>query len=217
VSRRRRSQGFSLVALVVTMAVMMIFMTVGTSGWSYVMKNEREEEAIFRGEEVVVAIQRFQRKSGNGMPATLDILVEKHFLRKHALKDPLSKDGKWKIIHQGDLIALGTPGQPTSKDALGRAPAAQPSPSATPFFGLKGEVVGPIVGVATKVRGKSLRLFNGQQDYAVWMFTINQPKPIIGEMPFMLAKGAFPGQGLPGEKVPGQEAPGAPKAPAFPQ
>jgi hypothetical protein len=172
-------------------------MTVGVSSWQYVMRNEKEEEAIFRGVEVTDAIRRFQKKGGNALPPTLDILVEKKFLRKHALKDPLSKNGKWRIIHQGDLIApIGAPGAGTP---AGRGFLPQPTPAASPSsaFGFKdGGKVGPIVGVGTTAKGKSLRVFNGQQDYAAWIFTINQPKPIIGELPLPVPKGgASPGLG----------------------
>ena len=202
---RGQESGFSLVALVATMAVTMILMTVGASTWEYVIRNEREEETIFRGIEITDAIRRFQKKSGNTFPATLDILVEKKFLRKHALKDPLSKSGKWKIIHQGDLIAPIGPGG-TGPRKLGeergeRPDTPQPSPS--PFFGLKGEKAGPIVGVATTRRGKSLRIFNGQQDYAAWMFTINQPRPVIGALPFPTRPGRPGGVPVPGR--PGQK------------
>jgi len=208
VTRRGSEAGFSLVALVALMAVSMIMMTAGVSTWEYVMRDEREQEAIFRGVEVTDAIRRFQKKSGNAFPATLDILVEKRFLRKHALKDPLSKNGKWKIIHQGDLIAPIAPGaggplKPGS-DRDGRP--EQPKPSPSPAFGFKGDTpAGPIVGVATTRRGKSLRIFNGQQDYAAWIFTINQPKPFIGALPFPIKPprpGTGPGQGdgRPGQK-----------------
>lgn len=183
---RRSEAGFSLVALTATVTIMLILMTVGVSGWTYVMKNEKEEEAIFRGVEVTDAIRRFQRKGGNAMPPTLEILVEKKFLRKHALRDPLAKDGKWKIIRQGDLIApILPPGQNGPVSAFGGRDGPQPSPSPSPSstFGAQGQKVGPIVGVATTAKGKSLRLFNGQQDYKAWVFTIMQPKPIIGEMP----------------------------------
>jgi type II secretory pathway pseudopilin PulG len=184
VRHHRSEAGFSLVALAAVMTVMLILMTVGASSWQYVMKNEKEEEAIFRGIEVTDAIRRFQRKGGNALPPTLDILVEKKFLRKHALKDPLAKDGKWKIIHQGDLIApVLPPGQVGPKSAFNAAPSPSPSPSPSSTFGAQGQTIGPIVGVATTAKGKSLRLFNGQQDYKAWMFTINQPRPIIGAMP----------------------------------
>jgi type II secretory pathway pseudopilin PulG len=194
VKRRSSESGFSLVALVATMAVMMILMTVGVSSWQYVMKNEKEEEAIFRGVEVTDAIRRFQKKGGNALPPTLEILVEKKFLRKHALKDPLAKNGKWKIIRQGDLIApIGPPGAHglAGRGFLPQSPTPSPSPSSA--FGFKeGQKMGPIVGVATTAKGRSLRIFNGQQDYAAWMFTINQPKPIIGELPFPIPRGGRP-------------------------
>jgi type II secretory pathway pseudopilin PulG len=198
------------VALVASMTIMMILMTVGASSWQYVMKNEKEEEAIFRGIEVTDAIRRFQRKGGNAMPPSLEILVEKHFLRKHALKDPLAKNGKWKIIRQGDLIApIGAPGLtgPAGRGFRGATPEPSASPSSA--FGANsggGQKMGPIVGVATTAKGKSLRVFNGQQDYAAWIFTINQPRPIIGELP-LPKPGRAPGLDA------GGPAPGPPAQP----
>jgi len=193
VKARRQEAGFSLVALLASVTVMLILMTAGASTWDYVMRNEREEETIFRGIEITDAIRRYQKKAGNAFPPTLDILVEKKFLRKHALQDPLAKDKKWKIIRQGDLIAPITPGQTgPRKDGPDRGGGEAPQPSPSPFFGFKGEKVGPIVGVATGAKGKSLRVFNGQQTYAAWVFTINQPRPIIGAMPVPMPKGGKP-------------------------
>jgi Prokaryotic N-terminal methylation motif len=202
VTRPRAEAGFTLVALLATIAVMMILMTVGSSSWRYVMKNEREEEAIFRGVEVTTAIRRFQKKAGNALPPTLEILVEKKFLRKHALRDPLAKDGKWKLIHQGDLIApIKAGSEPAGRGFHLQNPEASPSPSSA--FGFHEQKVGPIVGVGTKAKGKSLRVFNGQQDYSAWIFTINQPKPIIGALPVPVPRGGK-APGLSGDKNPKQ-------------
>ena len=67
------------------------------------IKRDREEEMIHRGTEYARAIQKFYKKNGR-YPAGLDDLDkgEIRFLRKRYL-DPLTKDGKWKLLHYGDI------------------------------------------------------------------------------------------------------------------
>jgi hypothetical protein len=67
------------------------------------MKNDREEELIYRGGEIADAIGRYQKKNGNALPTSLEMLVKGKVLR-HAYKDPMTKDGKWRFVRQGEAI-----------------------------------------------------------------------------------------------------------------
>ena len=87
---------------------MMVLMTAAVPSWRYVMQNDREEELLYRGGEIADAIVRFQKKNGNAYPTSLDQLVKGKFLRK-LYKDPMTKDGKWRLVHQGQAIAPITP------------------------------------------------------------------------------------------------------------
>jgi type II secretory pathway pseudopilin PulG len=107
--RRRREAGYSLVALMASVAVMLIMMTAAIPSWRYLMKNDREEELIARGGEIADAIMRYQRRNGNALPPSLEALVKGKFLRR-AYKDPMTKDGKWRLIRPGEAIGPTAPG-----------------------------------------------------------------------------------------------------------
>jgi hypothetical protein len=90
---------------------MLILMAAAGPYWKYLMKNDAEEELLFRGGEIADAIGRYQRRNGNALPASLEVLVKQKFLRKE-YKDPLTKDGKWRFLRPGDALVPGMPGAP---------------------------------------------------------------------------------------------------------
>ena len=182
--------GFSLVAVAASITMMMLLMGMAVPTWRYVMQNAREEELLFRGTQIVEAIERYQKKHGNAQPVSLDVLVKGKFLRK-AYKDPMTPKGEWRFIRPGEVqvppTAAGArvrPGQPT--------PAATPSPRVP--RGLSGSsatglTLGPFVGVASLSKDKSLRLFNGRGKYSEWLFVVGQPRLVGKDM----ALGTLPG------------------------
>ena len=107
----RAEGGYSLVALLASITIMFILMAAATPTWRYIMKNDREEELLYRGGEIADAIVRYQKKNGNTYPTSLEQLVKGKFLRK-AYKDPMSKDGKWRLVHQGQAAVPGGAGMP---------------------------------------------------------------------------------------------------------
>ena len=44
--------------------IMLIVLGAAAPTWRYVMKNDREEELIFRGGQIADAIERYQKKNG---------------------------------------------------------------------------------------------------------------------------------------------------------
>ena len=61
--------------------------------------------------------------------------------------------------------------------------------------GAPGVGMGPILGVASTSKARSLRLFNGRSHYNQWIFTVGMPR-IIGKMPLVIpAPGSGPGGG----------------------
>jgi type II secretory pathway pseudopilin PulG len=189
---RRAEGGFTLVYLIASLAILLILMAAAAPTWKYIMKDAREEELYFRGGQIADAIQEFQRKNGNANPTTLEQLVEGKYLRK-LYKDPMSKDGKWRIIRQGQLLPVTAPaaGGTGSGASPSPRPSAEPSPST--FGGPAGTGVGPIVGVATTSREESLRVFNGRRRYDQWLFVAGQPRQLgrqLGAVP-----GVAPGVG----------------------
>jgi type II secretory pathway pseudopilin PulG len=186
-----------MVALIATVAVMLILMTAAVPSWRYVMKNDAEEELIAHGGEIADAIGRFQKKNGNALPPSLEVLVKGRFLR-HAYKDPMTKHGRWRFIRPGESIG---PIQASSPFGSATTTTTTTRPSA---FSQPGMTLGGIQGVASTSTEKSLRIFNGRTHYNEWVFIPGQPR-VVGRP----LGPAVPGQGgLPG-RTPGSGLPGA--------
>jgi type II secretory pathway pseudopilin PulG len=200
-SGRAGQAGFSLVFLIGSITVMLIVMGAAVPTWRYIMKNDREEELYFRGDQIARGIERYQKKNGNALPVSLDVMVKGHYLRK-VYKDPMAKDGKWRLIHPGQaLMPGGLPGASPSPQ-----PGVTPQPAATPQSGLPGltgfggaggggPVQGPILGVASTSTDKSLRLMNGRSRYDQWLFLAGQPRLLGGDQGLRIPQG---GVGVPG-------------------
>ena len=96
------------------MALMVITATYEAPRIVQQLKRDREEEMIHRGTEYARAIKKYYKKMGS-YPSTIEQLESTNnirFLRKR-FKDPLSKDGKWTLLHYNDVIAsLGNTGGP---------------------------------------------------------------------------------------------------------
>lgn len=202
-----RGRGYALVALLCAVTVMSVAMAAAVPAWKWVVKNDKEEELIFRGRQIQEGIRRFQAKNGNALPVSMEVLVKGKFLRK-AYKDPMTKDGAWRLIRQGEAM----PG--VTRPTLPGAPS--PSPSASPSPGLPGTggglggpgrtTVGAFVGVASFNKEKSLRLVNNRDHYNEWFFVAGQPI-VVGRT---LISGQLAQPGRPG--APGQP-PGQPRPP----
>jgi len=64
------------------------------------------------GGEIADAIAHYQRRHGNALPPSIDALVEQRFLR-HKYKDPMTKNGRWRLLRPGDVALPGAaPGAP---------------------------------------------------------------------------------------------------------
>jgi type II secretory pathway pseudopilin PulG len=170
-----------------------IMLTVAMPTWSQMIRRDNEAELIFRGEQYARAINQYQRKYANQSPTSIDMLIEQRMLRKK-FKDPLSpdKDGEFALLYfqtgtgsgpqgSGSLGsgsrgtgAQGTGTQGSGNQGRGRgAGPAGTNPSPSPGLGSIGpssSMKGPIVGVASKNTGASLRVYNGKTRYNEWQF-----------------------------------------------
>ncbi len=193
---RRAEAGYSLVALMAAVAIMMIMMAAAVPSWRYVMKNDAEEELLFRGGEIADAIARYQRRNGNALPPSLEVLVKGKFLR-HAYKDPMTKHGRWRFIRPGEAVGPGAPGARGPGGVTTTTTTTTTRPSA---FGSPGTVLGGLQGVASTSSEKSLRIFNGRTRYNEWLFLPGQPRIIGRPMGPMLPRPGGPLQpGPPGQ------------------
>ncbi|MDR3749598.1 MAG: hypothetical protein P4M04_15865 [Acidobacteriota bacterium] len=119
-ARRQRDGGYLLLAILLMMALMVVALTIAAPTVVQQLKRDREEEMIHRGTEYARAIKKYYKKFGR-YPANLEQLENTNqirFLRKR-YKDPLAKDGKWKLLNYGDIQGLlnNAPGTPAA--ALG--------------------------------------------------------------------------------------------------
>ena len=97
-----------MAALLVSIGVLMVIMSVAMPVWRTQAQREKEAELIFRGEQYARAVNLYTRKMGPGnFPPSIDVLVQQHFLRKK-YKDPMTEDGEFEIITAA--AAAGQPG-----------------------------------------------------------------------------------------------------------
>jgi type II secretory pathway pseudopilin PulG len=107
---RHGERGYTLVVLLAVMSLLMLFAMAAATNVQQQGQREREQEAIFRGEQVSDAIRSYYRYKGaqgvNSLPTSMDQLLEGipkgtkklQILRVSASLDPLSKTGEWRLI-----------------------------------------------------------------------------------------------------------------------
>jgi type II secretory pathway pseudopilin PulG len=237
-------RGFTLAGALTILAIIAIFWALTLPLWARIKQRDNEEELIFRGNEYIEAIGRYHQKYGT-YPPDLDTLLKLKFIRKLYL-DPMTKSGKWKVLHPDALVQTGaagtinmpggnTPGGITDdkdkkggkKNKLGLnnkddddddddEDMEDNSSNPNDPFGLKDEdkdsdeekeveSVGPVVGIVSRSKKESLRIYNGQDKYNKWKFVFmlqqQRGQPVPG----------FPPSGPGGNPQPGPQKNPPPK------
>jgi type II secretory pathway pseudopilin PulG len=107
--RRRQQDGYAMAALLVAMTVMAILMSAALPTYSHMIRREKEEELIFRGEQYARAIAKYQQKYANQSPPTIDVLIEQRFLRKK-FRDPMAtdKEGEFQLLYVQNRSTTGS-------------------------------------------------------------------------------------------------------------
>jgi type II secretory pathway pseudopilin PulG len=186
----RGERGYAMAALLVTLGVMSVVLGMAMPVWRTVVQREKEEELIFRGRQYARAVQLYQRKFAAAYPASIDLLVEQKFLRKK-YRDPITNNGEFEIIYQGTLAqrqaaaagrGVSSSGAQTAAGRGAASPGLQAggtrggSPGQTvtgPGSAFGSQATGPqggVVGVASKSKEKSIRVFDGRTVYSEWQF-----------------------------------------------
>ena len=170
----RGEQGYAMAALIVGLSVMAILMTVAMPVWKQLAQREKEEELVFRGEQIAHSIGMYQRRTANAFPPNLDVLVQQKFLRKK-YKDPITDD---------DFVPLAQTSQTGQRGAQpGQQGAAQPSRGQQPAGAAApggSTAVGGIIGVTSKSTDTSIRLYKGRSHYNEWAFVYTPPTQAPG-------------------------------------
>jgi type II secretory pathway pseudopilin PulG len=104
------NRGFTYIAVMVIVVVMGITLSMTGRYWSTVVKRDREEELLFRGDQIRKGIEAYykwtaQKHGGKGIyPESLEELVKskyslapKRFIRR-IYKDPMTGEADWVIV-----------------------------------------------------------------------------------------------------------------------
>jgi type II secretory pathway pseudopilin PulG len=193
-STTRSSQaGYTLVALMVGIAILTIVVAAVGPMVGTIMKREREQELIFRGRQYARAIAIFQRRFGR-LPNQLKELSENRprSIRK-LWREPMCNCDRWHLLIQNTPEAVPAtlptglgppgggpvpPGQPAGPGPTSGSPNPTPTPSAmfTPLGGIFGQgtnaPVGPIVGVRSELHKEALNEWRGLKYYDQWRFIV---------------------------------------------
>jgi len=161
-------QGYAMAALLVALSIMAVVMTAAMPVWTQAARRDREAELIFRGQQYARAIGLFQRKAGPGtLPPNVDVLISQRFLRKKFL-DPITGE-QFDFLTQTQAAPGARQSQATPSTGA-RAAATQGTViGTTPSAGAPGNA-GGLMGVASKSKAESIRIYNGRTHYNEWQF-----------------------------------------------
>ena len=220
----RGNRGYAMAALLVAMSVMAVLMSALLPVWSHVATREKEEELIFRGRQYARAIGLFQRKYANAAPPTIDVLVEQRFLRKK-YKDPITNDD-FQPIYANQAAIQPPGGGPTAARPGQSATLSTPAQTVQSGFGSTGVgAQGGVIGVTSKSKDESIKIYNGRSRYNEWAFVYIQTAQRPGQPGMPGGQPGMPGGGRPGQQQgqPGPfgmqpgNMPGGMQGPGFPQ
>jgi type II secretory pathway pseudopilin PulG len=213
-----RPDGYAMAALLVSIAVMGVLMSMAVPAWRHANQRENEEELVFRGEQYARAVALFQRKYANAYPPNVDVLIEQKFLRKK-YKDPITGED-FMVLHQLDVAqpqqGPGSARQQAARQGTQQTMGARTGVTAGLSTGVTGTGelrVGPrggVVGVRSQSEEQSIKLYNGRNYYNEWFFVHVQAAGSPGAVPGMgggrgggtgqrgQGQGGMPVQGRPG-------------------
>ncbi len=163
---RKNKRGFLYIMVLFAIVVISIMMLKTFESWEYIISRDKEDELIFRGEQIVNAISLYNKKKG-AFPHSLKKLYEEKYLRK-LYKDPISEDGEWNIVS-------------IPKKAGKEKYVVIPH---TLWKSLKGSY--KIVGVVSPVHKKGFRVYKEKEYYDEWLFAYGikdkiPPFKVLGE------------------------------------
>ncbi len=178
---RHGEAGYNLVVMMILVTLLNVAVAVSLPLWSTAIQRDREEELISRGMQYVEAIRVFQTRYQR-FPVRLEELLEvKPRSIRQLWKDPMTENGKWGLIFQGqggplipqpgENTAGGVPMAPEPDQGEGNNDGRDDSAFGVPRKGDE-VMVGPIIGVYSKSGKTSIMTFNGKQRYDEWRFTI---------------------------------------------
>ncbi|HEV7551188.1 MAG TPA: hypothetical protein VGP65_05885, partial [Candidatus Angelobacter sp.] len=101
---RSKESGYVLLAVMLTLTLMLIALSVEAPRIAQQIKREKEEELVHRGKDYATAVKRFVHKNGGQYPTSIEQLENTNhirFLRKKYI-DPMTRESDWKMVHVGE-------------------------------------------------------------------------------------------------------------------
>jgi len=204
-------RGYTLVVLVMAIAVMAIMMTVALQTVEFQMRREREAELIFRGEQYVEAIRLYKQKYGRHPMRMKELWEANPRVLRQKWTDPITDSEEWGLVFLGQGgRRIGGPG--------GAARGRKPTPTPTPVFSRgrergAGEKVGPIVGVHSVSTDQSIKIYKGRTQYSEWLFVLEED----GQQPGRQGRRGQGGGERPWGQPPGMPTPPRPEPTGTPK
>lgn len=197
---KSNEQGMTLFAVLAVMAIFAIALMAVAPTVQMEVQREKELETIRRGEEIAEAIRQYVEFYGGAkLPNSMDELLEglpqgtkkRQILRASAAVDPMSEDGKWRLI-KADVTTIGpfakrvqdynngllpsNPSQTFDRFALVIVNSLNTGTESDTTEPDEGEIEiltenTPFIGVASQSRSKSVIAYYGIQNHSKWIFT----------------------------------------------
>jgi type II secretory pathway pseudopilin PulG len=154
VRSRSRESGYVLLALMLTMTLILVALSIEAPRIGQQIKREKEEELVHRGKDYATAVKRFVHKNGGRYPVSIEQLENTNhirFLRKKYV-DPMTGDSDWKVVHVGEAeVKIPTP-NPGLSGGGGQNPGLGGGITGTPNSNQPGAVTPPS-GIAQTLTG----------------------------------------------------------------
>lgn len=196
----RRQSGMTLMAVLAVMSIFAVSLLAVAPTVLQEVQRERELESIRRGEEIAEAIRQYvEYHRGAKLPNSMDELLEglpngtkkRQILRASAATDPLSEDGKWRLI-KADIATLGpfakrvqafnngllpsNPSQTFDRYSLVIVNSVNTGDESDSTEADEGEIEvltenTPFIGVASQSRTTSVIAYYGIENHSKWIFT----------------------------------------------
>lgn len=201
IAERNPQAGMTLLSVIAFLTLLTIALLAVAPTIQQGVQREKELEAIRRGEEVAEAIRQYMLVNGGRLPDSMDKLLEglpqgtkkRQILRPSAAVDPLSEDGKWRLMefngkgfinfgrrvqnyNNGVLPANPAPAQLFDRYAFGLVNNIDTKSDedlkedSEKEYELKTDQT-PFIGVASQSRRKSVLAYYGIENHSKWVFT----------------------------------------------
>lgn len=199
---RNGESGMTLVAVMAVMVLFAVALLAVAPSVQIEVQREKELESIRRGEEIAEAIKLYiEHHRGTKLPESIDDLLEglpqgtkkRMILRPSAATDPLSEDGKWRLIkaEPQTISAFAKRVQAYNNGLLPDNPVTYPAKLLDRYSiqllvnlntGTEDEIDPnedfdnstsnqPFIGVASQSRAKSVLAYYGIERHSNWIFT----------------------------------------------